>query len=549
MKIAMAQNNYIVGDFIGNSEKIILSCQKYKDVDMVVFSELCLSGYYPWDLIYRHSFQKAQQEAFERICQFSKTFQPYIVLGMVRANITGVGKDFYNSLVVLHQGKIVFDYDKKLLPTYNIFDEKRHFEEGAKSGLAHLNIDGQSKKIGFFVCEDGWNDESHDYITNPVKELVDAGASILITINASPSNLNKAKQRDYIFGKIARRYGLPLVYVNQVGANDDIVFDGASFAFNNKGEKAIQMAYFYEDLAVFDTEINQCATLSLPERGQLMFEHARLGLQDYMRKQNLKSVVVGCSGGVDSAVTLALAQLCLGSENVVGITMPSKYSSSGSVSDSEALCKNLGIKLLHYPIVQEVEAFSHDFISHADTALEGLAAENLQARIRGTILMAYSNQNGNLLLTTGNKSEISVGYFTLYGDSNGGLNLIGDLYKTEVYELCYWINKEFGDLIPWSILEKAPSAELAPGQKDTDSLPDYEHLDAILKQELEWDYLDDTEKTEIEKLISEVDSSLYQKVLRLIDRAEFKRKQAAPIVRIHPRAFGQGRKIPIVHAY
>ena len=550
MKIAMIQNNYKVGDFQHNLEKTIHSCIQNKNADLIVFSELSLSGYYPWDLIYRDKFQDSQQVAFEKLCEFSQTIESHIVVGMVRTNPTGVGKAFYNSLVVLHKGKVVFDYDKKLLPTYNIFDERRHFEEGSKNGVATLHINGVSKRVGFLVCEDGWNDESYDYITNPVKELVNGGASVLISINASPSNIRKAEQRDQLFGKIATRYGIDFVYVNQVGANDDIVFDGASFVFDEKGRKVVQLKFFEEDSIIYDNEAHYPLITTNPiDKYELIFKQIGLGLKDYLHKQGIQKIVVGSSGGIDSALTLALAALHLGAENVEAITMPSKYSSSGSVSDSEALCNNLGIKLYHHPIVEEVASFHNDFLKATDKELQGLAAENLQARIRGTILMAYSNLNGNLLLTTGNKSEISVGYFTLYGDSNGGLNLIGDLYKTEVYELSRWINQQFGELIPYDVIEKAPSAELAPGQKDTDSLPDYEHLDAFLKHELEWEYLTQVEQNEAKQLISEISPENQTKVLKLIDRSEFKRKQAATIIRIHPRAFGQGRKIPIVHAY
>lgn len=542
----MIQNNYTVGDFEGNTKKIISSCKTNEAADMIVFSELCLSGYYPWDLVYRSSFKARQEAALDEILDYSKSINSYVVIGLVRENKTGFGKPFFNSLIVIQQGKIVFDYDKKLLPTYNIFDEKRHFEEGNKSGLAQLFIDGEKKKIGFLVCEDGWNDESYDYVTNPVKDLVSNDASILISINASPYNIQKSVQRDKIFGKIANRYGIPFVYVNQIGANDDILFDGASFVFNSKGQKTVQMKFFEEDCVTYDTKHTVDSLAEVPNRYKEIFYAVTTCLKDFCYKQGIEKIVVGSSGGVDSALTLALATLALGNDKVEAITMPSKYSSSGSVDDSIELCNNLNIKLFNMPIVDAVETINHSF-EKIDSSLKGIAGENLQARIRGTILMGYSNQNGNLLLTTGNRSEIAVGYYTLYGDSNGGLNLIGDLYKTEVYSLCEWINKEFGELIPSRILTKSPSAELAPDQKDSDSLPDYPHLDAILKQELEWQFFSPEEQAETQVLINEVPNADYKKVLRLIDRAEFKRKQAALIARLHPGAFGHGRRIPIVH--
>lgn len=547
MKIAMIQNNYIIANFEENIEKIIRNCQENSHSDMIVFSELCLSGYYPWDLIYRETFQKRQDESLQKLLDFSKTIQSHIVVGMVGKNAQNVGKEFFNSLIVIHQGKIVFDYNKKLLPTYNIFDEKRHFEEGTKSGLAELDIAGKKQRIGFLICEDGWNDESYDYITNPVKDLVHDGASILVSINASPSNLKKPEQRDHIFGKIAKRYGIPFVYVNQIGANDEIVFDGGSFVFNAKGEKVVQLKFFEEDTHIYNVESKVKHVENTPEKYEFIFKQIGLGLKDYLHKQGFKKIIVGCSGGIDSALTLALAKLHLGAENVEAITMPSKYSSSGSVDDSVDLCNRLGIKLYTLPIVNEVADFNKDFSDTTGIELTGVAGENIQARVRGVFLMAYSNQLGNMCVFCGNKSEGSVGYATLYGDTAGSLGIVGDLYKTEVYELSHWLNENFGEIIPTNIVTKPPSAELSPGQKDSDSLPDYDHLDAILKQELEWEYYTQEEQSEIQKLIDEVSQDDYKKVLKLIDRAEFKRRQVGLIVRIHPRAFGSGRKIPIVH--
>lgn len=547
MKIAMIQNNYTIADFEGNIQKIIQNCKDNSEADLVVFSELCLSGYYPWDLVHRPSFMVRQDNSLKALLEASRSVKSYIVIGLVGKNNTGFGKPFHNSLAVIKNGQIIFNYHKKLLPTYNIFDEKRHFEEGVNDGVVNLQLDGKDTKIGFLICEDGWNDEASDYVTNPVKELVNNGAEILVSINASPYNIQKHLQRDKLFGKIAKRYSVPFVYVNQTGANDEIIFDGASFAFDKNGEKVVQMKFFEEDRVVFDTAIQNKKLAALPSKYEEIFYAISMCLKDYCNKIGFKKIVVGSSGGVDSAITLAIAAIALGKDKVEAITMPSKYSSSGSVGDSEALCKNLGIKLMNFPIVDPVSVLMNGFEKEIETPLTGVASENLQARIRGTILMGYSNQNGNLLLTTGNKSEISTSYFTLYGDACGGLNLIGDLYKTEVYELCAWINQKFGELIPSQILTKAPSAELSPGQKDTDSLPDYPHLDAILKKELEWEYFSDEEKMDIQKLIDEVSKPMVDKILKLIDRGEFKRKQAPLIVRLHPRAFGNGRKVPIVH--
>ncbi len=546
MKIAMIQNNYIVGDFEGNFKKIEKSILENSKQDMIVFSELCVSGYYPWDLIHRPHFITKQEKSLEQIKELSKNTDAHIVVGAVTKNENGVGKDFFNSLLVFHQGKQVFSYDKKLLPTYNIFDEKRHFEEGTKSGLAELKINGKKTRVGFFICEDGWNDESYDYITNPVKQVAQEGASIFITINASPSNLGKLQQREHIFSKIAKRYGIPLVYVNQVGANDDIVFDGSSFVFDKNGEKQVQMKFFQEDSYVYDSLKNNKSIEKTPDKYEFIFEQVGLGMKDYMSKIGIKGIVLGCSGGVDSALVAALGALHLGKENVLAITMPSKYSSSGSVTDSEDLCNRLGVKLLNMPIKSEFDAYRESFKKDAGIELKGVAEENLQARIRGMMLMAMSNQDNLFVMGTSNLSETSVGYTTIYGDAVGAYSPIAGLLKTDVYGLCHWINQKFGEIIPPSIIEKAPSAELAPGQKDSDNLPDYDHLDAIIKQELFWNHLSEKEQSETQNLIDEVDENLYKKVLKLIDQSEFKRRQAPMAARVYPMTYGSGRKIPVV---
>lgn len=545
MKIAMIQKNYTIADFTGNIEKMKSAIEANKNADMIVFSELCVSGYYPWDLMSRHSFQNRQENALNEIAEMSKNVNAHIVIGAVRANTTGVGKPYFNSMLVYHKGKVVFDYDKKLLPTYNIFDEKRHFEEGVKSGLAELNIGGQHRRIGFMICEDGWNDESYDYITNPVKEVAAEGATIFISINASPSNIGKPQQRDYIFGKIAKRYGIPFVYVNQVGANDEIVFDGGSFVFDGNGEKQVQMPFFEEAEYVFDTTSKVINVEPTPSRYEFIFKQIGLGLKDYLSKQGMKTVVFGSSGGVDSAAVAAMCKLHLGAENVKAITMPSKYSSTGSVDDSVDLCNRLGIELFTLPIVGAVEAINEDFKKGIGVDLTGVSGENVQARVRDVYLMAYSNQLGNLMISTGNKSENSVGYYTLFDAC--GLNILGDLYKTEVFELCEWINKTYGEIIPVKIITKMPSAELSPGQSDEKSLMPYKYLDAILKQELEWEYFTKDEQEEIQSLIDEIEPKEHARMLKLLDRAEFKRQQSGVIIRVHPRAFGNGRKVPIVH--
>lgn len=546
MKIAMIQKNYTIADFTGNLEKIRNAIEVNKNADMIVFSELCISGYYPWDLMSRQSYKIRQEKSLLELANISKDVQAHIVIGVTRENTTGVGKPFFNSMLVYHKGQVVFDYDKKLLPTYNIFDEKRHFTEGTKSGLAVLNIGGKNHRIGFMICEDGWNDESYDYITNPVKELAEEGASIFISINASPSNIGKPEQRNYIFSKIAKRYGIPFVYVNQVGANDDIVFDGGSFVFNGNGKKVVQMKYFEEGEVTFDTNSEEQSIEATPEKYELIFKQIGMGLKDYLVKQGVKGVVFGSSGGVDSAAVAAICALTIGAENVKAITMPSKYSSEGSVDDSVDLCNRLGIELFNLPIVNAVSNVTNDFKEAIGVELTGVSAENIQARARDLYLMAFSNQLGYFMICTGNKSENSVGYFTMW-DNNGALSIIGDLYKTEVFELCHWINDNYGNVIPEDIINKIPSAELGENMEDEKSLMPYKYLDAILKQELEWEYFSEIEQKEIQGLINEVSPKEHERMLKLLDRAEFKRQQSAPIIRVHSKAFGNGRKVPIVH--
>lgn len=544
MKIAISQINYVVGDFEGNSKKIIDACRNASNIDMIVFSELSISGYYPWDLIYRESFHQRQNEALSSILQASEMFDFYIVIGLVRKN-QGIGKPFFNSLLVIKNGRIVFDYDKKLLPTYNIFDEKRHFEEGRKNGVAELFFGNAAKKIGFIICEDGWNGRLSDYQIDPTSEM--EGVEAIVSINASPSNIGKQFQRDRVFSEIAERIGAPLIYANQIGGNDEVVFDGASFALDGKGRKVLQLPSFEEGYGVFDSESSLPIQSSHMAFEEFAFKQTSLGLKDYLSKLGIEKVVVGASGGIDSSLTIAIAALTLGADNVEAITMPSAYSSHGSVSDSEALCENLGVKLYNFPIANVFDSMSDGFLKAIGEPMIGLSSENSQARIRGAMLMAFSNKKGHILLTTGNKSEISVGYFTLYGDSNGGLNLIGDLYKTEVYSISRWINSEYGEIIPVSVIEKEPSAELSPGQRDSDSLPPYETLDSILMRELEGDFLSPYEKRRIDTILSGLPQTQLEEVRTKIDRAEFKRKQAAPIIRIHPLAFGGGRRVPIVH--
>lgn len=550
MQVAMIQNNYWINDFEGNTNKIIDAIYANQNSDLIVFSELCVSGYYPYDELNFNHYVAEQWQYVLRVIEATKIVNSYVVIGAIRENL-GVGKPYLNSLLVLHRGEIVLSYDKQLLPTYNIFDEYRWFEPGKKESVV-FDINGF--KCGFLICEDIWNLDGQDYLKNPVQATLAEKIDLLVTINASPSNEGKIQQRFELFKEIPEKYGVPIIYVNQVGGQDQLVFDGSSFVMDSSQYFACKS--FEEDSVVFTVHKNQYATYikecNKAERlnnyifAEFAYKQIILGLKDYLKKIGVSKVVVGSSGGIDSALTIALAVDAIGAENVTAITMPSKFSSSGSVNDSEVLCQNLGVKLYTHPIKDEYELFLNDFNKNLGITSSGLAKENLQARIRANILMNYSNTTGALLLTTGNKSEIAVGYFTIYGDSCGGFNAIGDLYKTEVFQLSKWYNKYHGkELIPNSIIDKAPSAELADDQKDTDSLPEYEVLDTILRVYLESDLFSEHEKAVYLPKYNLIDKSVKQKVLTLLKKSEFKRVQSAPIVRIHKRAFGAGRKFPI----
>ncbi|KWA83751.1 NAD+ synthetase [Burkholderia ubonensis] len=568
LKVTLGQINPTIGDLEGNIALMLAVARKAHaaGADMVVFPELSLTGYSPADLLDDPCFLErleVQRKALYAASRATPGLYWVVGLPLRRADVAG-GRLFYNALQVLHNGAVVHTQYKQLLPTYGVFDERRHFEPGPDVAKV-LRIHGAT--IGFLICEDGWNDEGRDYPVNPFQRLADAAPDLVISINASPSHKGKRKQRHEVFSAACTRHMLPLLYVAQVGGQDQLVFDGASFAVDATGRLVFEAARFEVDSPTLRFHLASQTFLAedgaaLPPvpleglEGLSVMEFYRqqivLGLRDYARRCGFTKVVVGSSGGIDSALTLALAVDALGSDNVHAITMPSVFSSQGSVSDSEALCANLGIKLDEVPIRGIVDRFSSEMAtSTIGEAPGGLALENLQARIRGTLLMTFSNQYGHLVLTTGNKSELSVGYCTLYGDTNGGLGLIGDLYKTEVFELARHINCVAGrELIPQAIIDKAPSAELAPDQKDTDSLPPYEVLDELLKVLIEGSLLDPAEhdralETYLDLRESEAGQEVISKVQRLIARSEYKRRQAPPIIRLRARAFGTGRQLPL----
>ena len=564
LKIAIAQLNPTVGDIEGNCAAIVDTMQRAAGAgaDLAVFGELAICGYYPGDLLEDASFLSLMDAGLEGVLRASRALPQLVsVIGAVRRN-RGPGKPLHNALLCVRNGDIVAEYYKQLLPTYGVFDDRRHFEPGPEVACV-LAVNG--KRIGFLVCEDAWNDAGRDYAVNPFQALHGAAPDLVVSINASPSDIGKRNVRHALIQAAAVRNQVPLLYVNQVGGQDQLVYDGASFAVSPRQGVAFEAARFAEDFQVIGLDTGlfigvDGSDLPVPDAGGLpVAEFTRrqivLGLRDYARRCGFGKVVVGSSGGIDSALTLALAAEALGPANVVAITMPSAYSSEGSVSDSVDLCRNLGIALYTHPIRDLVAQYGSGFAAAFDKPLQGLPLENLQARIRGTILMAYSNDSGALLLTTGNKSEISVGYCTLYGDTNGGLGLLGDLYKTEVYALSRHINLQAGrELIPEAVLVKPPSAELAPGQQDTDSLPPYEVLDEILKWHIEGGRLPAEEAAAAAKFVDqlvagEAGAQLVTRIRGMVARNEYKRRQAPPIIRVRARAFGSGRQLPIAARY
>ena len=560
LRITAAQLNYTIGDLAGNAALMIDAARKAAadEADLVVFSEMSLTAYYPADLLEEEGFMDRVEAAFQELLSASRQMPALHWAVGLPARREGAGKKLRNVLRVIRGGEVLLEYAKQLLPTYNIFDERRHFEPGPDVARVLRIRDFQ---VGLLICEDGWNDEGQDYVVNPFERMRDAAPDLVVSINASPSNIGKREQRHQIFGSASRRNGLPILYVNQVGGHDQLVYDGASFAVEPQAGVVYEARRFAEDVSTLCFDKGRFLTLAgkapppVAPEGLPALEFYRqqivLGLRDYARRCGFRQAVVGSSGGIDSALTLALAVEALGPENVVGITMPSSFSSEGSVSDSEALCRNLGVPLKHHAIAGIVSQFTQGFESALGGELRGVALENLQARVRGTILMEYSNSFGHLLLTTGNKSEISVGYCTLYGDTNGGLGLIGDLYKTEVFALSRHLNETAGrEIIPQAIIDKEPSAELAPGQKDVDSLPPYPVLDQILKLLIEGPRLAQHEYQEARTFVDTLrgqasGEALVERIRGMVARNEYKRRQSPPIVRVRARAFGSGRQMPI----
>lgn len=549
MKIALCQINPTVGDIFGNAAKIRDFCGRAREAgaDVAVFPELALVGYPPRDLLLKDAFLGDQFTALGDLAGTLKGITA--VVGLVTRH-NGQRRLLHNSAAVIRDGRMVATADKRLLPTYDVFDEERYFTPGRET----LIVEIAGTRVAVTICEDAWNDADFwsgraswtgrkTYTRDPVAEAASAGAEIILNLSASPFQLGKEALRREMLVFSAKKYNLPVAFVNQVGGNDELVFDGGSLGILGSGDVAAACKRFEEDIVVFDTAGSKQRPASAeysPE--EEVYRALVLGTRDYVRKCGFTSGIVGLSGGIDSSLVAVIAAEALGPENVTAVLMPSMYSSAGSVTDAEALAGNLNIKSLTIPIADVYQAFLDTLRTVSSGTPAGVAEENIQARIRGTILMALSNKFGGLVLSTGNKSEVSVGYCTLYGDMAGGLDVLGDVPKTFVYRIARWINRE-REIIPWSCITKPPSAELRPNQTDQDSLPPYEVLDGILKAYIE------EEKDASEIIAGGNDRELVGRVIGLVDRSEYKRKQAAPVLKVTGRAFGFGRRMPIAQGY
>ena len=547
MRIALAQINTTVGDLAGNVDGMVRAARQAAEAraDVVVFPELSVTGYPPRDLVEKPSFVERSEQELLRLAAETAPLDLAVVAGYVGASESGTGKRAANRAAVLRGGSILFRQTKMLLPTYDVFDEARYFVPAEAQSL--LLLDG--RKIALTICEDAWNDkqfwERPLYRRDPVQELAHTGGELLISINASPYHMGKRALRREIFEATARRHNMPVVYVNQVGGDDQLVFDGSSFAMDRTGRIAASAASFAEDLVMFDSDSGWGEHhQSLPDECQAVYEALVLGTRDYIQKCGFRQVLIGLSGGIDSSLTAAVAADALGASNVTGVGMPGPFSSEGSIRDARALAENLGLRFELAPITPEYEEFVKVLAPLFAAAPRDVTEENLQARLRGVTLMALSNKWGAMVLTTGNKSELAVGYCTLYGDMCGGLAVISDVPKTLVYSLARVANLRHPGAIPESVFEKPPSAELRPDQKDTDSLPPYEILDQILRAYVE----DDRAPRQIAQ---ELDLPLetVADVVNKVDRNEYKRQQAAPGLKVTSKAFGIGRRFPIAQKY
>jgi len=540
MKIGFAEINPTVGDLRGNCDLIIGAYERLANAgaELVLTPELAITGYPPQDLVFKSRFVPENLAVLEKLHAY--VGESALLVGFVDRN-EGRGKPFHNAAALLERGKPIRKTYKSLLPTYDVFDEDRYFEPATR--VAPFEVQG--KKIGVTICEDIWTDDYLPrplYDVEPTRSLVEQGSEIILNLSASPFRLGAPACRLEMIAAQARAYHRPICYCNVVGGNDQLVFDGNSIAVSASGQLIAQLAAFREDEKIVDTDSAAAIEFHEGKTPEQLFAALSLGVRDYFRKCNFHSAVIGLSGGVDSAVTAVIAVDALGAQNVTGVSMPSPYSSRGSIDDARALAHNLGMKFLEIPITDAFRDFKGQFKEIFKSLQENETEENMQPRLRAMTLMALSNKFGHLLLSTGNKSELAVGYCTLYGDMAGGLAVISDVPKTMVYEVARWMNRD-GEIIPKSTIEKPPSAELKPDQKDQDTLPPYEILDQILQLYVE-------ENLSARDIIARgFDEKTVRWVQRRVDLNEYKREQAAPGLKVTSRAFGMGRKMPIAQRY
>jgi NAD+ synthase (glutamine-hydrolysing) len=540
VKIALGQINPTVGDFSGNAAKIVEFSRRAQTggAGLILFPELSVCGYPPRDLVERPSFVARNRKTAEQIAAATRGIA--VICGLVTPAESETGKSAMNSAALLQEGKIAFLQSKMLLPTYDVFDEMRNFAPAKSQQLFPLC----GNRMALTICEDAWNDKlfwpKRLYTIDPIDALIRAGGDLVLNISASPFWIGKREVRRDMLASIARQHKVPVAMVNQVGGNDSLLFDGSSIVLNAEGNIIAQGRSFEEDLIYFDsTKLTGDLHEQIEGEEASVYGALVLGTRDYIQKCGFRKAIIGLSGGIDSALTAVIAADAVGAENVIGVGMPGPYSSPGSIDDARALASNLGIRFELLSINCAVEAYRKTLKEVFANQKEDVTEENIQSRARGTLLMALSNKFGAIVLSTGNKSELGVGYCTLYGDMVGGLAVISDVPKTLVYRLSYYVNSR-KPVIPRDTLEKPPSAELRPDQKDSDSLPPYEILDAVLE-----DYVEDARSVERIAADRGFDIELVRRVVRMVDRAEYKRQQAAPGIKISPKAFGYGRRFPI----
>jgi NAD+ synthase (glutamine-hydrolysing) len=541
VKIALAQINPTVGDFTGNLEKIVAASRRAADLGarLTVFSELAICGYPPADFLEKPSFLARCRAAVDELAAATGALPTAVAAGVALAAPAGGGKPAVNAAVLLDSGRILLEQHKRLLPFYDVFDEQRYFAPAPSQQVVELD----GVRLAITVCEDAWNDKNfwqHPlYRVDPMEELMRQHPHVHINLSSSPFWHGKRAVRRRMLAAIAQRDRIPVLMCNQVGGDDSLIFDGSSLALDAQGELIAQAASFVEDLVVLDPFSAPAIAAPDEDDTAAAYRALVLGTRDYVRKCGFRKVLVGLSGGIDSALVAAIAKDALGAENVLAVGMPSPYSSAGSIEDSRRLAANLGIRFE----VVGISGLFNEYIHALEPLFKGtqsdITEENIQSRIRGSLLMALSNKFSALVLTTGNKSEMAVGYCTLYGDMVGALAVIGDLVKTRVYAVCRWLNRD-GEVIPQAVLDKPPSAELRPGQMDTDSLPPYEVLDPIIEA-----YVERYETPECIAAAHGFAPELVQQVVRLVERAEYKRQQAAPVLKVTSKSFGMGRRFPI----